>query len=303
MTLEQLRIFIAVASREHVTQAAGELNLTQSAVSAAVAALEERYATKLFDRVGRRIALTDAGRLFLIEARAVLARAKAAELVLSDLAGLKRGSLALAASQTIGNYWLPEKMQLFRKAHPGVDLHLTIDNTARVATMVRDGTVDLGFVEGEVDDPAFASRAVADDELIMVVGPRHPWASRRSIAPQDLIDTGWVLREPGSGTRSRFEEALRGFGVDPDRLTVRLELPSNEAVRTAIETGPEASVLSRLVAALALRAGTLAEVRFALPRRHFTMLRHKERSITAAETALMKVAAADAPRRGADYAI
>ena len=93
MTLEQLRIFVAVAEREHVTGAARDINLTQSAVSAAIAALEARYATRLFDRVGRRIELTQAGRLFLTEARAVLARAAAAETVLMDLAGLARGQV------------------------------------------------------------------------------------------------------------------------------------------------------------------------------------------------------------------
>ena len=93
MTLEQLRIFIAVAEKQHVTQAASELNLTQSATSAAIAALEARYGIKLFDRVGRGIVLTQTGRDFLVEARAVLARAKAAAQVLNDLAGLKRGSL------------------------------------------------------------------------------------------------------------------------------------------------------------------------------------------------------------------
>src|SRR5580704_9498201 len=107
MTLEQLRIFVAVAEREHVTRGARDLNLTQSATSAAIAALEARYATQLFDRVGRRIALTEAGRLFLVEAKALLAQAAAAEMVLVDLAGLKRGTLTLAASQTVGNYWLP----------------------------------------------------------------------------------------------------------------------------------------------------------------------------------------------------
>ena len=97
MTLEQLRIFIAVAEKQHVTQAARELHLTQSATSAAIAALEARYGIKLFDRVGRGIALTQTGRDFLNEARAVVARAKAAAQVLNDLAGLKRGSLELAA--------------------------------------------------------------------------------------------------------------------------------------------------------------------------------------------------------------
>src|SRR5258708_6497636 len=133
MTLEQLRIFVAVAEREHVTQAARDLNLTQSATSAAVAALEERYQAKLFDRVGRRIVLTDAGSVFLVEARAVLARAASAETVLADIAGLRRGSLALAASQTVASYWLPPLMYRFRARHPGIAMQLRISNTETVS--------------------------------------------------------------------------------------------------------------------------------------------------------------------------
>ena len=98
MTLEQLRVFVAVAERQHVTRAAEALNLAQSAASAAIAALEARHGAKLFNRVGRGIALTEAGTLFLAEARAILARVEAAELVLSDLGGLLRGTLAIQAS-------------------------------------------------------------------------------------------------------------------------------------------------------------------------------------------------------------
>ncbi len=101
MTLDQLRVFVAVAEREHVTKAAKALNLTQSATSAAIAALEERHDVRLFDRVGRRIELTEAGRLFLPEARAVLARAEDAGIALAELAGLKRGRLRIVASQTV----------------------------------------------------------------------------------------------------------------------------------------------------------------------------------------------------------
>src|SRR5258708_29418255 len=125
MTLEQLRIFIAVAEKQHVTRAAAELNLTQSATSAAMAALETRYDIKLFDRIGRGIVLTQTGRDFLIEARAVLARARAAAQVLNDLAGLKRGSLTIAASQTVADYWLPGPIQTFYPAYPRIDPHAT----------------------------------------------------------------------------------------------------------------------------------------------------------------------------------
>ena len=128
MTLEQLRIFIAVAEKQHVTRAASELNLTQSATSAAIAALETRYAIKLFDRIGRGIVLTQTGRDFLNEAREVVARVKTAAQVLDDLAGLKRGSLSLAASQTVANYWLPPRVDAFRKAYPAIDLRVSIAN-------------------------------------------------------------------------------------------------------------------------------------------------------------------------------
>lgn len=288
MTLEQLRIFVAVAEKQHVTQAAGELNLTQSATSAAIAALETRYGIKLFDRIGRGVVLTQTGRDFLIEARAVLARAKAAAQVLDDLAGLKRGSLTIAASQTVGNYWLPGRIHAFHAAHPGIDLHLTIANTEQVARAVLQGSADLGFVEGDVNDALLASRKIDGDSLIMVVGAKHPWVSRAKVSPKDLLSTAWVLRERGSGTRSMFEVALRQSGIKLSDLQIALELPSNEAVRTAVEAGDAATAISDLVVAQSIAAKTLHRVKFDLPRRSFYILRHKERNASRVEQALLK---------------
>lgn len=287
MTLEQLRIFVAVAEREHVTQAARDLNLTQSATSAAVAALEARYQTRLFDRVGRRIVLTEAGRLFLAEANAVLARAASAETMLADLAGMKRGSLGLGASQTVGNYWLPAPLHVFRSKYPGISLRLTMGNSETVAALVHDGDADLGFIEGEIDDPALSVTAVAEDEMVLVAAPDHPWRANPPVSIGAAMDARWVLREPGSGTRSILHSALTAEAVDPKRLSVALELPSNEAVRAAVEAGAGVSVLSRLVAAGSLKAGTLVAVDIALPMRRFFLLRHKERYVTRAQQAFI----------------
>src|SRR5215469_10905390 len=195
MTLEQLRIFVAVADKQHVTRAARELNLTQSATSAAIAALEERYGIKLFDRVGRGIVLTHTGRTFLGEARAVLARARGAEQVLRDIAGLAVGKLVVAASQTVANYWLPSRLQAFQAAHSGIDVSVSIANTERVAADVRAGTADIGFIEGDIDDSALSARRIDGDSLVVVVGPRHPYARKKP--PSDwLTGTPWILREP-----------------------------------------------------------------------------------------------------------
>ena len=288
MTLEQLRIFIAVAEKQHVTQAANELNLTQSATSAAIAALEARYGIKLFDRIGRGIVLTQTGRDFLVEARAVLARAKAAAQVLNDLAGLKRGSLTIAASQTVANYWLPSRIQAFRTAYPDIDLHISIANTEQVARAVHEGSADLGFVEGEVDNASLAISRIDGDSLVVVVGLKHPWVGRAKITPKDLLTTAWVLREPGSGTRSMFEAALRKSGIRFSDLRVALQLPSNEAVRAAVESGDCATAISDLVVAQSLAARTLHRVKIDLHRRSFYVLRHKERYASHVEKALIK---------------
>lgn len=287
MTLEQLRVFVAVAERQHVTRAAEALNLAQSAVSAAIATLEGRHGARLFHRVGRGIELTEAGALFLPEAQAVLARAAAAELVLSELGGLKRGILLIQASQTIASYWLPRHLVAFHRVYPDIDLRLTVGNTAQVAAAVRDGTAELGFVEGSIDDPVLTSVEVARDRLVIVVGPAHPWASSGRVTPARLPDSEWVLREPGSGTRAMFEAALAGFGIAAGALKVSLELPSNESVRAAVEAGMGATAVSASVAAPSLESGLLCRVALDLPDRAFLAVRHTQRHHGRAAEALL----------------
>lgn len=285
MTLEQLRIFVAVADREHLTRAAKALNLSPSAVSTAIRTLEERYGARLFDRVGRGIELTDTGRDFLPEARQALAAAAAAELALTERGGTLRGRLAIQASQTVSAYWLPQPLMRFHAAHPGVALDLTIGNTETVSRAVGEGAADLGFIEGEIDEPALAMRLVAADRLLLLTAPGHPWAQGSAPSIADLAAGRWLLRERGSGTRSAFEASLRSDGLDPATLDVVMTLPSNEAILTALEAGPYAGVASERVAASALAAGRLRRIDYALRPRPFRMLWHKERYRTRAARA------------------
>jgi DNA-binding transcriptional LysR family regulator len=277
MTLEQLRIFVEVAQRQHLTQAAAALHLTPSAVSASVKTLEDRYGTALFHRVGRRIETSEAGRIFLDEARRTLASARAAEATLAELGELRRGSLSIHASQTIASYWLPALLVRFRQAHPAIDLRLEVDNTENVAQAVLQGMADLGFVEGAIDEPALAREVVGNDRMVVVVAPGHPWARGQPLEAADLLGAQWILREAGSGTRSAFEAALDAAGIPAGALRVDIGLPSNEAVRSAVMAGPYATAVSELVVASHLQAGLLAQASFDLPARSFSMLRHPER--------------------------
>jgi DNA-binding transcriptional LysR family regulator len=289
MTLEQLRIFVAVAEKQHMTQAAHEINITQSAASSAIATLEERYAVKLFDRIGRRIELTDAGRVFLVEARGVLARAATAEKALADLAGLKRGSLSIYASQTIVNYWLPPFLAIFNRRYPEIQLKLKAGNTQQVAIATHDGIADIGFIEGTIDDPHLSVRTVEGDRLVIVVAPNHPLAGKETLEVADIKAMTWVMREQGSGTRGEFETALKDHSVETADLNVVLELPSNEAVCAAVEAGVGATAISNLVAEAGLLAGKLVALEFPLPQRSFYILHHKERYASQAELALLEL--------------
>jgi DNA-binding transcriptional LysR family regulator len=246
----------------------------------------------LFDRVGRGVVLNQAGRLFRERARAVLNEAAAAETALADLGGLKHGTLSIQASQTIARYWLPERLVAFQKAHPGIVVKVEIGNTAQAAKAVTEGAAELGLVEGEIDVPVLSSRVIDEDQLVLLVGPAHPWAGRRGLPIAELAQSAWVLRELGSGTRSAFETVLRARGLDPAELPIRLTLPANEAVLAAVQAGAGATALSASVAAAAVRAGAAALVPFELPQRPYFLLRHKERHRSKAGDAFLAIAQA-----------
>ncbi|WP_159995391.1 LysR family transcriptional regulator [Roseomonas sp. 18066] len=290
MTLDQLRIFLAVAEREHVTRAAEALHLTQSAVSAAIRALEGRHGITLFHRIGRRIELTGEGRIFRAEAAAVLARAEAAELVLSELGGALRGTLRIQASQTVASYWLPPLLVRFQAECPGVAVEVAAGNTTSVAQAVLEGSAELGFVEGEVEEAALSQTILARDQLVIVVGPNHPWADGAPLAPRQLTTSPWIMREEGSGTRAAFELLLAGWGLAAETLRVTLELPSNEAVLAAVEADGGATVVSERAAGPHLAAGLLVRAGVTLPPRSFKALRHKERYASRASRALLALA-------------
>jgi DNA-binding transcriptional LysR family regulator len=287
MTLEQLRIFIAVAERLHFTQAAQALGLTQSAVSAAIAALEERYGVLLFHRVGRHVELTGAGLAFRDEAREVLGAASRAEDSLVEMTGLKRGLLRITGSQTIATYWLPPRLLRFHQRYPGIQVDLAIANTTQVAASVIAGDAELGFVEGTVAASALDVRTVDDDRLVLVVGQQYAWAAEQALTAEDFRKMPWVLREPGSGTRDATEALWASRQLTIADVTVCLELPSNEAVRTAVEAGAGATVLSYAVVATGLRAGLLKAASCAMPTRRFSALRHRERRLSGAAKAFL----------------
>ena len=308
MTLEQLRVFVAVAEHQHLTEGAKAVHLSPSAATAAIQALEGRHGVKLFHRVARRLELSETGRAFLPQAQAVLGAAAAAEIALQEMAGLKRGRLALAASQTLASHWLPPLLMQFAAAHEGVAVSLVEGNTAGVAAAVLAGDVEIGCIEGEIDEPALSVTPLADDLLVIVGSPQHPLSRRLDVSATELEASRWVMREPGSGTRAVFETAMRAAGLKSEALSVTLTLPTNEAVCAAVAGSNCLTVVSELVALPHFQAGRLVRIGYALPPRRFALIRHKERfrskAALAFETLLLAEAREMARRRSLpDYEI
>jgi DNA-binding transcriptional LysR family regulator len=257
MTLEQLRIFVAVAQMEHFTRAAERLGISQSAASGAISALEAECRVQLFDRSHRHVELTAAGNVMLAEAEEVLARVDVVFRRLEDLSELRTGRLFVAASQTVANYWLPARLQRFHEQYPGVRIDMWHGNSTEVEKRILRGEADLGFIEQEPQDQTLNAERIASDRLVAVVGPLHPWFNRNNIEWKELLETPWIMREAGSGTRALFEAALRGRGLKPEHLKVSLTLRTGEAVLAAVSASKCAAVVSELVASTALRAGAL----------------------------------------------
>lgn len=292
MTFEQLRIFVAVAEREHLSRAARALDRTQSSVSVAIASLEREFGSKLFHRMGRGIALTEAGRLFLDETRAILARIDATALLMRDVRGLDHGRLSIKASQTIVSHLLPPALVAFHRSYPGIALAVSLGNSSDVALAVLEGSVELGFVEGLASAPArpkLTAETIGHDKLVLIVPPNHRWTGRSDLGAEDLAAGTWVLREDGSGTRAVFVDTMAGLGVKTTRLDIAIELPSNEAVLAAVAAGAGAAVLSLSVCAHGIAAGRVVLVPLVLEDRAYHAVQNAECVRSRAVAALLAI--------------
>ena len=290
MTLDQLRIFLAVAEHMHFSRAAEELYITQPAVSAAIQNLEEQYGVKLFHRIARHIEITEAGKLLQGEAQKILDQVNLTERGLRELNNLQQGELKLGSSLTIGNYWLPEKISQFHRQYPGISVDCTLANTEEICAGTATGQFDLGLVEGEVQ-PALKSvleeEIIGRDRLQIVVGKSHPWFERTEVTLTELYTTTWVMRESGSGTQQRFEQALQHWGIDPSQLNVILVLSSGEMEKAVVESGVSAAAMSELMVEKELQLSTLHLVQVIDDRdsncaiaeivRPFLKLKHRQR--------------------------
>lgn len=240
MNFYHLRVFHTVAKRLSYSRAAEQLYISQPAVSRHVHALEKELGVKLFGQIGNRVFLTDAGRIVLDYAERVFALTEETKRGLEELEGLERGYLRLGASSTPGIYLLPPVLTRFREDYPGVEVSLYIGNSQMIEQRVLNNELDLGFV-GARFLPELQVQPYVRDQLMLVVSPSHPFASREAVSADELEQQTVLLREAGSGSRQMLEEALSRKGIHLRRF---LELNGCEAVKRAAAAGMGIAMIS-----------------------------------------------------------
>jgi DNA-binding transcriptional LysR family regulator len=292
LDLHKLEVFHWVAEYKSFSAAARRLSLRQPTVSAHVRELEEQLGAKLFNRFGGKVAPTSCGELLLESARKMLALKQEALASLDRFQGRVAGDLILGGSNIPGEYILPPKLAAFAARYPEAKPALKIGDSAGIVQAVLDGAVDIGYVGFKTSDRRLVFQKLWKDEMVLVVGARHPWARRRTVNVKDLAGRGFISREGGSGTLRSFTRLLARKGRRSENaLRVTMELGSTEAIKQALLSGSGFSILSRHAVERELRDRVLATVPLrGLGRleRDFYQVVHRQRALSPVAQAFLQ---------------
>jgi len=258
INLDQLRIFRAVVETRSFTRAASVVHLTQPGISKHIKQMEEYYGLPLFDRLGKKVALTQAGEVLYAATQEVMLSIESAEHKIEDLKGLRGGKLVLGTSFLIGVYILPTILAAFREKYPAVEVALDISLSGRINTSILSNKLDLGLVSHKVNDPRLLSREFMTDRLVAIFPGNHTWATKKHrVSPTDLLEETFIVAARGAGTRAVVEERLREEDIHLPKV---LDFGNLEGVKHAVEAGLGVSIQARSVVQREIAAGALIGV-------------------------------------------
>lgn len=278
MSDRRLQVFHTVAGVLSFTKAAERLNMTQPAVTFQVRQLEEDFNTRLFDRGHNKISLTEAGEAVESYAEKIFELYGEMQESVKRLTGDNTGNVTIGASTTIAEYMLPALLGDFKENFPEVKIKLKVANTTAIVSMVEDNAIDLGIVEGDINNKLLLVEACQVDKLVVIVAPEQALAQKASITSAELLEYPFIFREGGSGTRSVIANYLIRAGFDENQLNIALELGSTEAIKGAVEAGMGISVVSEAAIVKELKLGTLCALKLepALERQ-FSFVRQRQK--------------------------
>ena len=226
----RLKVFYTVANRLSFTKAANELNISQPAVTKHIKEIENQLNTKLFDRKGTTIQLTESGKILFVYAEKSRQLYRDLEFAISQLNKQEKGKLKIGASTTIAQYILPEILAKFNSYYKDINIELVTHNSEDIATLLKNGKIDLGIVEGEWKSSYFDYQKFKKDEIVLVCKTDHPLVNK-NFKIKDLYDIDLIVREQGSGTQEFIQNQLKKSKVDLQKLNIIMQLGSSESIK------------------------------------------------------------------------
>ncbi len=290
MDCRQLEVFCKIVELKSFSRAAEALRLTQPTVSGHILTLEQELEMKLLDRLGREVVPTQAGSLLYGYATKILRLRDEAAQAMDSLKGDLRGRLEVAASTIPGTYILPPHLKSFASLYPELTVAVRIGDSQAVARLVLEREVEVGVVGAKPQSTKLLAEPLTTDELVLVVPPEHAWAGRKGVELKELEGQPLLMREEGSATRLRFEQALREAGLALADLSVAAEFQTNEAIKQAVAAGLGVSVISDLAVAGEKSRGvlTVLPLKGASLRRTFYVIRRRGANLSPASEAFLK---------------
>jgi DNA-binding transcriptional LysR family regulator len=265
-TLRQLQVFEKVANHLNYSRAAEELYLSQPAVSMQIKQLEGHIGLPLFEQMGKKIFLTEAGRELFHYARSIAQQLTEMEAVFDEMKGLGHGKLTLSVVNT-ANYFTPQLLARFCQRHPNINVILQVANRDAVLKQLADNSTDLAIMGQPPDGLDLSAVSFLDNPMVVIAAPNHPLTTVKQVKFNQLAEQTFVSREQGSGTRSAMERVFEKYNIQPH---ISMEMETNEAIKQAVQAGMGLGILSLHSIELELETGRLAMLNV----EHFPLLRH-----------------------------
>ena len=291
MNIKKLELFVAIATTGSFSKGAEAACITQSTASQHIAALEDSCGVRLFDRTGRGVMTTEAGKILLLHARRVIRSLKETEQAILQFRRSEGVELCVGGSTIPGTYLLPRAIAALRTGDPGISVKVEIGDSRDILASLMEEHIEIGIIGTTADDTHFAVETLGHDEILLVARKGHPWCGRSSVRLDELLTEPLIMREKGSGTGDVVAAALRQHGIKHSDLLISTTISSSEATKQAVLAECGVAFISEMAVREELRHGELVSINLAglTITRSFSLVHRKGRTLSPAAATFSRV--------------
>lgn len=279
MNFRKMKIFYETATELNMTNVAKKMYISQPSISQAIHELEAELDVKLFDRIGKKLFLTQEGIVYLGYVRRIINLHEECLKTMEEISKNQKGKIRIGASTTVGIYILPDIIKGFLQKYREIEIALSVANTRDIENMILENRIDFAYIEGKSNFDEIIKVPIWNDELVFISNPEHSWNKKNYINNQDILSQKLIMREEGSGTRQVVESFLQNNHID---YNIFMELGNTEAIKKSVEANLGVSCLSERSVLEKIKNGSLVGYRFKdkIISRTLNLIYHKDKFLS-----------------------